>query len=197
MMGYMTNIDLSLFYSLHNLAGQSKFMDYVIVFFGQYALYLYILCLAYVLYRHYSSKGTGDIVLYILAIISALFARFGVASLVRYFYHHARPYTALQIPHLLTDTSSSFPSGHTIFFFALATGLLFVNKHLAYATYALGLIVGIARVMGGVHYPSDIAGGIILGLISGYLVFQGLYYALFGKTTSINVGAANSIARRS
>jgi undecaprenyl-diphosphatase len=50
--------------------------------------------------------------------------------------------------------------------------VLFVNKRLAYFLYTAGLIVGIARVAGGVHYPSDILGGIILGIIIGFVTYK-------------------------
>jgi undecaprenyl-diphosphatase len=193
----MQTYDLSLFYWLNNFSGHSKIADYLIVFIGEYALYFYIVFFLYVVYRVYATKNVGDIALYIIAVASAIFARFGVASLIRYFYHHVRPYLGLHIPHLLSDTSYSFPSGHTIFFFALATGLLFVNKRFAYATYILGFIVGVARIMGGVHYPSDVLGGMILGIISGYVVFQGLYYALFGKTSRVFQKKITSSAKRS
>lgn len=177
----MQQLDLSVFYFLHGFAGQSTFLDWAIIIIGEYSLYGYIVLIGYLMYRLYYTKRLQEIVLYILVFVSAFIARFVVAELIRLFYHHLRPFVALHfIPLLGHETSYSFPSGHTIFFFSVATALLFVNKRLAYATYLLGFVVGIARVVAGVHYPSDIVGGIVLGVLSGYMFYQILYYVLHG-----------------
>jgi len=84
-----------------------------------------------------------------------------------------RPFIALNLPqHVLTDHSYAFPSGHTAVVFTLATATHFFNKKLAYFLYASGLVIGLARIAGGVHYPSDIAGGIILGIFIGFIVYK-------------------------
>jgi undecaprenyl-diphosphatase len=71
---------------------------------------------------------------------------------------------------VLVDTAASFPSGHTIFMFALATGVWRINKRFGWWLYALGLLIGAARVAGGVHYPSDIVGGIVLGIATSFVI---------------------------
>ena len=103
--------------------------------------------------------------------MAALVARFGVAELIRFAYHRPRPYVALRIPHLLSDSAYSFPSGHTIFLFALAVAVYGIHKKFAYWLFAAGVLIGAARVAAGVHYPSDILGGAVLGTLTGYLVF--------------------------
>lgn len=57
----------------------------------------------------------------------------------------------------------SFPSAHTTVAFALATTIFFWNKKWGTAALVLALLIGIARVAAGVHYPSDIIGGALLG----------------------------------
>ena len=54
--------------------------------------------------------------------------------------------------------------------------MLFVNKKLARWLYVAGIAIGLARVAAGVHYPSDIIGGMILGILTGYLVHQSWVY---------------------
>lgn len=164
-------MDLSLFYALHGLAGLSAWGDALILFFAKWCFYIVLAVFAYALWRDYK----GDInrlYPYAVALAAALIARFGVAEIIRYFYHHDRPYVAIQgLSHLLTDNAYSFPSGHTIFMFALGAAAHFFNKKLAYFLYASGLVIGLARVAAGVHYPSDIAGGIIIGAAVGACVY--------------------------
>lgn len=166
----MHSLDLSVFYFLYGLAGNAHWIDICIVFIGKYLLYPLLLVVAFFMYQAWRTGRTIKLWGYYVAVLGALVARFGVAEAIRLVYHHPRPFVTLHLPHLLTDTSYSFPSGHTIFIFALATGVYRINKKLGWWLYWLGLLIGLARVAGGVHYPSDIAGGAILGVITGLLV---------------------------
>ncbi len=172
----MYTIDLSLFYTIFNLSGHSVWLDWLIILVGEYLLYLLLLVVAYCIYQDFRACHPRKVYDYCIALTAALIARFGVAEVIRLFYHRPRPYLALHLPHLLSDTAYSFPSGHTIFLFALATSMLFVNKKLARWLYVAGIAIGLARVAAGVHYPSDIIGGMILGILTGYLVHQSWVY---------------------
>ncbi len=90
----------------------------------------------------------------------------GIAHILKNMFKTLRPELAHDIL-LKSESIYAFPSGHTTFMFALATVLYFHHKKLAYATYVIGLAIGIARVYIGVHYPIDIVGGIVLGIAVG------------------------------
>jgi undecaprenyl-diphosphatase len=64
-------------------------------------------------------------------------------------------------------TSSSFPSGHTASAFAYASTVATGFPDLALPLYGMATVVGCSRVHTGVHYPSDVVGGAILGLCVG------------------------------
>ncbi len=64
----------------------------------------------------------------------------------------------------------SFPSGHAAFFFALSTAVYFYNKKWGVFFFIASSLLSIGRIMGGVHYPSDILGGAIIGVLCAYLV---------------------------
>jgi len=63
--------------------------------------------------------------------------------------------------------SSSFPSGHTASAFAFANAVTADFPQLALPLYGVAALVGYSRVHMGVHYPSDVAGGAVLGLAVG------------------------------
>ena len=71
--------------------------------------------------------------------------------------------------HLEDDLS--FPSGHTSLnfsvFTALAAVLIKEKKKWAWLLLIIPFIVGITRIIRGVHYPSDVVGGMIIGIFAG------------------------------
>jgi membrane-associated phospholipid phosphatase len=68
----------------------------------------------------------------------------------------------------------SFPSGHTTAAFATATALSLSAKNwqVAVPSYLYAGLVGYSRMRLGVHYPSDVLAGALIGIGSGFLVWQ-------------------------
>ncbi len=67
-------------------------------------------------------------------------------------------------------TDSSFPSDHAMIAGAFAAGLLLLNRRLGLLALLFALLLAFARVYVGVHYPSDVAGGLAIGAAVGTLV---------------------------
>lgn len=70
----------------------------------------------------------------------------------------------------LSFTSGSFPSGHalvaTVFFGLLVVDLDIASLRVrAFLAATVISVVGLSRVVFGVHYPGDILGGVVLGLV--------------------------------
>jgi undecaprenyl-diphosphatase len=67
---------------------------------------------------------------------------------------------------------SSFPSGHTLEAFAMATALSlsFSKKKIIIPVYLWAMLVAYSRMALGVHYPSDVLAGIIIGTFIGWTV---------------------------
>ena len=79
-----------------------------------------------------------------------------------------RPFVVLPAVHLLISGSSfSFPSTHTMQSFMAAT---VASRYFGWRALFFGfaLLVGISRITLGVHYPSDILAGAVLGILIGY-----------------------------
>jgi undecaprenyl-diphosphatase len=67
---------------------------------------------------------------------------------------------------------SSFPSGHAASSFACATVLAAAVPRARVALYVLAALVGWSRLYVGVHYPSDVIAGALLGVALGLLVLR-------------------------
>lgn len=63
----------------------------------------------------------------------------------------------------------SFPSGHTTAIFSVLIPYILSMPQLSLILIPLGICVGISRVYLGLHYPSDVVAGGILGTAAGIL----------------------------
>jgi undecaprenyl-diphosphatase len=77
-----------------------------------------------------------------------------------------------------TGGKYGFISGHATnsFGFAIFSSLLFKNKFYTNVVFLWAFIVAYSRIYLGVHFVSDILGGMISGLLIGYLVYSAYRY---------------------
>jgi undecaprenyl-diphosphatase len=86
-----------------------------------------------------------------------------------------RPYELLAGLQILIDrpTSSSFPSTHAALGIAGALAGARVFPSAAWILWPLGILVGVSRLYVGVHWPSDVAGGMLAGAAVAWFVTGG------------------------
>lgn len=164
------NFDSLLFTTLHSLAGKNGFLDAFGAFVADYGGYFVVLAAIiffFTLARDWRSRVTSGA----LIVLALLIARGIVTPLLKFMVNRPRPYETLGFTPLLTSLdSSAFPSGHAAFFFALGTGIFFVNRRAGWWFLAAAFLIGLARVFVGVHWPTDILGGALIGIASAFLV---------------------------
>ena len=66
----------------------------------------------------------------------------------------------------------AFPSGHAAFFFALSTVVYFYNKKAGIGFFVASFLISISRVFGGVHWPTDILAGVLVGIFSAWFILK-------------------------
>ena len=171
-------IDVKIFYFFNNLAGRWPVFDALVIFIADYLQYFLIIAFLFVLFFS-TYKKKEKIKIFLVTAISAAIARLGFVSLIRVFYHRPRPFLTLPVYQLIADNSFSFPSGHAAFFFAMAMAIYFYNKKWGAWFFIAAFLISVARVIAGVHYPTDILAGAVIGVLIALMV-KIYYYANIG-----------------
>ena len=95
--------------------------------------------------------------------------------IIKNLFARIRPYEVIDGLILLVGKAPdySFPSGHTGSAFALAV-VIFMVMDRKYGIIALVLasLMGFSRLYVGIHYPSDVLGGVILGVVTSVIAVK-------------------------
>ncbi len=99
-----------------------------------------------------------------------------ITNIFKYSIDRTRPYiTYPDIEKAGSGGSPSFPSGHTSAAFAFATSvsIAYPKWYIIVPSYVWAGAVAYSRMDLGVHYPSDVIAGALIGAGSAYLCYQG------------------------
>lgn len=99
---------------------------------------------------------------------------------LKYTVNRTRPYENVDYGSMLNvspdfyESSASFPSGHTSLAFGTATALSlkYPKWYVIVPGYAWACSVGYSRMNLGVHYPTDVVAGALLGAGSAYITYK-------------------------
>ena len=167
----MSNIQVSIMYFINN-GLQYPFLDWIVPIIYSFAdvrVMLTLLILVFIASRVLMKEKINKIAM--LCIIA-----FGLASVFilssKIFYPSTRPFVAFEWIRLTVNDNGfySFPSGH----FAIATMILSIilmnvdkyKKELFALSILYLLTLAFVVIYGGVHYPIDVLGGFIIGVLS-------------------------------
>jgi membrane-associated phospholipid phosphatase len=99
-----------------------------------------------------------------------------ISNILKYAVNRPRPFVTYPFLEKVTSGGSpSFPSGHTSDAFSIATSLsiAYPKWYVIIPSYAWAGVVAYSRMDLGVHYPSDVLAGAIIGAGSAYLCYKG------------------------
>lgn len=133
------------------------------------------------------NKGLIWIVLAIILIVTKSHRKAGIALLcalaldvtvcniiLKPLVARIRPCDINTAVHLLIvrPTDYSFPSGHTAASFASVSALYLSRQKLWKPAFILSILIAFSRLYLYVHFPTDILGGVIIGIFMGYLGYK-------------------------
>lgn len=181
----MYEFDLALLQGLNDWVFQSEWWDTLLVFLVEWLPYWFLAGLltfgVLAVLPRYRARLRKNWEMVLIALAAGVVARFGVTELFRAFYDRPRPFEVLPDLHQLVSHNGggSFPSGHAAFFFALAAVVGRYYPKTSVLFYAAAFSLTVSRVVAGIHWPSDILGGAVVGIAVGLLTHS--IYRKLGK----------------
>ncbi|PIR58006.1 MAG: hypothetical protein COU71_00970 [Parcubacteria group bacterium CG10_big_fil_rev_8_21_14_0_10_38_31] len=168
-----------IFYFINSIAGQFGWLDFIIIFFADYFIFVLALGALFLALYH---KNEKQIIRNLSFIFISGIVAWVLVQIIKSYYFSPRPFLALgEVRQLIEHgTNDSFPSGHTAFSFAIATAVYFWKRKYAWIFFVGAMFVGLARIATGIHFPYDILGGIALGVI----VTSSIHFLLKSKLFS-------------
>tara|TARA_B100000686_G_C16800440_1_gene985579 strand:- start:5466 stop:6044 length:579 start_codon:yes stop_codon:yes gene_type:complete len=162
-------LDQKLFIWINSFAGKSSIVDNLASILCSDHFFPVLLSLL-LLGLWFGSNNLKNRVIYqkcvFISFIGLAIANLNVA-LVNFIFFRDRPFNNHEVTLLFYEpTDSSFPSNAIAATTALACGIWIANKRLGSISFGAVLIFGFIRVFSGIHYPIDILGGLLIGILS-------------------------------
>ena len=159
------NIELNILDWIQTL--HTPFLDKIMVFItrlGDAGIIWIVLSIVLLLIPKTRKSGA---VMVVALVVDVLLCNIVLKNLVA----RTRPYDVNTGVHLLVAKlhDYSFPSGHTAASFASVTALYLAGeKKLWKFALVLACLIAISRLYLYVHYPTDVLGGVLVGILAGY-----------------------------
>jgi undecaprenyl-diphosphatase len=167
-MEFLYSFDLAIFYLFNHTISTGfldKFFSIITDVNKWYIAYLILVGIAF-----FKGGLRGKIAVITLIILIVVTDQTGY-RLLKELFERVRPCNALSdvITPIGCAGGFSFPSNHALNNFAAAVFLLRLFRQYKWIFLITATLISISRIYLGVHYPSDVLGGAIIGTAFGYL----------------------------
>lgn len=169
---FLNPFDTTVYHFINGFAGKSHVVDSIAIFFAKDALEIYavLFILAWFALPKRDIKGRHALVMAGLSGILALVINVAISHV----WFRPRPFMTMPQHTLLVSHSAdaSFPSDHTAGSFGFAAGSWGrQRKWISWLFTIVAVLVMVSRVFVGVHYPTDVIGGMLVGIIASQVVW--------------------------
>jgi undecaprenyl-diphosphatase len=157
-------VDYNTLQLLNDFAYGHDWFEDVLRFFAEDAQFIFVALLAglFLARGKWESRNARHGV-----IAAGLAAALGLALAhgITMVWDRPRPYEAHSGVHLFVAPSGdpSFPSDHATAAFAIAVSLFLRSRRVGLLALGMAVVLGLARVAVGAHYPLDVLGGALIG----------------------------------
>jgi membrane-associated phospholipid phosphatase len=169
----MESLDVSLLLWVNSFSGEHLLFDNIIKqSAGDYLFPVYASLI--LMWMWFSQKIPHQRSRYQVAVLTAIasigLTNFAVRVIMELF-PRSRPFEDLAIEILLyAPTDPSFPSNPVSVLATITFTIFIVSKRIGVGLFFMTAALGFGRIYGGVAYPSDVLGGIIVGVACGLLI---------------------------
>ncbi len=164
----MEAVNQYLFKLIFKFNHQNFLLDDFAVLLAKYLPYFFVF--GFLVFAFSNKDWRLRVLIFADAAIAIILSRGIITEFIRFFYHHLRPFEVLNFTPLVAESGYSFPSGHAAWFFALAMIIFYFSRKLGWWYLAFAACNSLARIFVGVHWPLDVLGGAIVGIVSAVLV---------------------------
>jgi undecaprenyl-diphosphatase len=158
------NVDL--FRTINDFGKEYTYLNNFFIFMAEYMVFI----LAFIALIFWFTRREENRMMIISATISFILAEM-MGKIAGTLHSNNQPFAELSNVNKLIEKAvdNSFPSDHTILFFAFCMTFFIYQKRWRYIWIMLALVVGISRIWVGVHYPADVIVGAIISIFSTFI----------------------------
>ena len=140
-------------------------MDTLIIFGAKYLIVISALAALTVVW----SVPQKDRVRFTLLTVISLPLAYVLAKICAHFYFDPRPFVVGNFTPLVPHgPDNGFPSDHTLLASALAAVVTIIRPRVGAVLWIFAILIGICRVLAGVHHTIDIVGAMLVSIVAVY-----------------------------
>jgi undecaprenyl-diphosphatase len=168
MIEFLYNADVALFYFINSTIANPVFDKLFVTITDVNNWYIAYIILWGICF--FKGGKTGKIAAFLVIILITVTDQFS-SHLLKPLIGRTRPCNVLEHVNILVSCTKSYswPSSHAVNNFAVAGFFAALFPKYKHVLYTVAALVALSRVYVGVHYPSDILGGALIGFGFGYL----------------------------
>ncbi len=194
-MDFLNALDVKLFYFI-NRGLENNFFDLIMPIITNvryWRIPLIIIFLSLFIWGNEKGKKT-----FLLCLITLILSDQVSSRLLKPLFHRLRPYKVLDDVHQLVGSGGfSLPSSHAANIFAMAMVITYIWRRLwiGILVFGIAVVVGFSRVYVGVHYPLDVAAGVIVGGVCVLLsiqIFKGFKWEFLKRKRASSKSRSNA-----
>lgn len=167
-MSYIQSLDLAILIKLNHFFASFGIWNKI---FAEYLIYLLPILLL-ILWFWPDKKENRAQKTALRALFCVILAWPILASLIGHLVNRPRPFNVSGVHELVFHRPDySFPSDHAAALFAVSLSFYLSGyKKLSYFVFLSAIIISFFRIATGIHWPTDIFGGLIVGFVSALII---------------------------